>query len=819
MRIQAIAFFITALSLLFPTSSFAASYGDNVKGMTRLDGLVPTYLDHKGGRVLLALPKADASGESLRVIYAEYLKQGLGSNPVNLDRSQLNGEQLVSFKRYGNKVLMEALNTRYRASNTEAEKNAVKDSFASSVMWSGQIIAEAKDGSMLVDFSSFIARDSHNISARLKRSKQGAFRFSKDLSAVDVGASLAFPKNIELEGVVTFTGTDAGAEVRSTTPHADHITLKVHHSFIALPEDGFEPRAFDARTGVLAMPVLDYSAPLDEQVLRYIAPRFRLEKKDPTAKVSEVVKPIVFYVDHSVPEPVRSALVEGGNWWATAFEKAGFKNAYRVEVLPKDAHPLDARYSVVNWVHRETRGWSYGGSVVDPRTGEIIKGNVLLGSLRVRQDRMIFEGLLGADTTGSGDANDPEQVALARIRQLSAHEIGHALGFAHNMAASTVMDRSSVMDYPAPRIGLTADNQFDLSDAYGVGMGAWDNFSVDYLYGGADEAAIRRGYQKGLIYVTDPDSRTAGMAHPSGILWDNGSDGVAALAHTLKVRRLALDRFGLDRVREGQNVSDLAKVMVPIYLLHRYEIEGAAKQVGGMTYQYSRRGDGLEGTTILPKAKQMAAVDVLMAAVTPESLALSSEVLSVLSPRHRNYGETPITREMFNGRSNPSFDLHNAADVASNMVMKALFHAGRISRLVNFEGFDNTPTLEDVLSQTTQAVMVKQKAMSARDVALSNIVKARYVAALSALANGQVSQPVSARVNAHLKDLARSLVRSKSVVDQDLATRIRQHIENPKPAGNAGEKAPDTPPGSPIGSSMDSGWHHDTADLLVVGQE
>ncbi|MCK5576496.1 MAG: zinc-dependent metalloprotease, partial [Sphingomonadales bacterium] len=338
------------------------------------------------------------------------------------------------------------------------------------------------------------------------------------------------------------------------------------------------------------------------------------EKKDPTAKVSEVVKPIVFYVDHSVPEPVRSALVEGGNWWATAFEAAGYKNAYRVEVLPEDVHPLDARYSVVNWVHRETRGWSYGGSVVDPRTGEIIKGNVLLGSLRVRQDRMIFEGLVGADATGKGGANDPQDVALARIRQLAAHEIGHALGFAHNMAASTVFDRSSVMDYPAPRIGLTAEGDFDLSDAYGVGMGVWDDFSVAYLYGGADEAAIRAGYAKGLIYVTDPDSRTAGMAHPSGILWDNGTNGVTALAHTLKVRRTALDRFGMHNVAEGQNVSDLAKVIVPIYLLHRYETEGAAKQLAGMTYQYSRRGDGLDGTAIVPKAQQMAAVDVLLSA-------------------------------------------------------------------------------------------------------------------------------------------------------------------------------------------------------------
>ena len=405
-------------------------------------------------------------------------------------------------------------------------------------------------------------------------------------------------------------------------------------------------------------------------------------------------------------------------------------------------------------------------------------------------------------------------MALARIRQLAAHEIGHALGFAHNMAASTVFDRSSVMDYPAPRIGLTAEGDFDLSDAYGVGMGVWDDFSVAYLYGGADEAAIRAGYAKGLIYVTDPDSRTAGMAHPSGILWDNGTDGVTALAHTLKVRRTALDRFGMHNVTEGKNVSDLAKVIVPIYLLHRYETEGAAKQLAGMTYQYSRRGDGLDGTAIVPKAKQMAAVDVLLSAITPEALNLSDDVLTVLAPRHKNGGETPITREMFKGRATPAFDLLSAADVATNMALKAIFHEGRISRLVNFEGRGDAPRLEELLKKTSDAIMAKRKGQTPREMALADVVKARYVATLTGLSSGNVSQPVAARVDGHLKAQAARLTRSKSAVDQDLAVRIRQHLEAPKVDGKAGGKAPSTPPGSPIGSNMETGWHGDTAELL-----
>ncbi|MEE8372056.1 MAG: zinc-dependent metalloprotease, partial [Sphingomonadales bacterium] len=522
----------------------ATDFDKAVEGLERQAGLLPVYADTAKGRVLFELPAADPeTGIAASFIYVEYLRAGLGSNPVGLDRAQNGSEQLVYFRRLGERIFIEAQNTRYIASaENPLERKAVKQSFAKSILWSGKIMAEAADGRILLDMSGFLLRDAHGIAQRLKARRQGSFKLAKDLSAVDAAASLVFPENLELEAILTFTSSEPGPEVRATTPEPGHLSLRMHHSFIKLPGPGYKMRAGDQRAGVIAMPVGDYSVPLDQPITRRVALRHRLEKINPGRAPSRVKEPIIYYVDPGAPEPVRTALIEGASWWAAAFEEAGFIDAYRVEVLPPGAHPLDARYNIINWVHRQTRGWSYGASIIDPRTGEIIKGNVLLGSLRVRQDRMIFEGLLGTAQSGKGGPNDPVQIALTRIRQLSAHEVGHTLGFLHNMAASTYGGRASVMDYPAPEVRILADGSFDLSNAYGVGVGSWDKFIVKYLYAetppGEDEAGmldaiVAEAIAAGLVYVGDPDSRPRGSAHPLGNLWDTGEEPVASLEHMM----------------------------------------------------------------------------------------------------------------------------------------------------------------------------------------------------------------------------------------------------------------------------------------------
>ncbi|MEM8933420.1 MAG: DUF5117 domain-containing protein, partial [Acidobacteriota bacterium] len=427
------------------------------------------YPDPREGKLWLHLPApADGGDEIVRVIFYEGLLTGLGSNPVGLDRGQLGEARLLSIRRLGHRVLFELPNLKFRADTEQAtERNATRQSFAPTVLWATPVGALDGDGTSVVDIAPFLLRDAHDVVPTLANTAQGKYRFDAERSAVDFAALHTFPDNVELEAVLTYAlaGGEPGPLVAETAPRGDAFSLVQHVSFVRLPDDGYSVRLADPRVGMLSVPYADYAAPLDERLDRRLVIRHRLEKVDPSAERSKVVDPIVYYVDSGVPEPVRSALVEGALWWADAFEAAGFLDAYRVEILPDDAHPLDVRYNVIQWVHRSTRGWSYGGGVIDPRTGEMLKGHVSLGSLRVRQDRLLFEGLLGTAKTGTGAADDPVELALARIRQLSAHEVGHTLGITHNFAASTYAGRASVMDYPAPFVTVGEDGQLDVSRA------------------------------------------------------------------------------------------------------------------------------------------------------------------------------------------------------------------------------------------------------------------------------------------------------------------------------------------------------------------
>ncbi|MBS0504169.1 MAG: DUF5117 domain-containing protein, partial [Proteobacteria bacterium] len=473
--------------------------------------------DQKSGRILATLPAPDAEGVSGRFIYTAALETGLGSPALGLDYALNSGSRLLVFRRIGKKVVAEIENPRFRATGASAQEQAgVRRSFATSTIWMGDVAADNADGSFTVDLASFVARDDLGIARALKEQESADYRMVPELSVADPAGVHVFPKNVELEARLTFTTSKPGPEVDNIAPVAGNVSFIVRHSLIALPEAGYVPRRFDPRAGSFGSQVVDFNAPLGSQLVYELANRFRLEKTDLNAARSPVKKPIVFYIDPAAPEPIRTALVEGVGWWREAFDAAGLVDAFRAEVLPAGADPLDIRYNVVNWANRATRGWSYGQPITDPRTGEIIKGQVLLGSLRVRQDILIYQALVGAGLTGTGDPNDPVTAALARIRQLGAHEVGHALGFAHNFAAS-IGGRQSVMDYPAPRV-LLKDGKPDLTDAYGVGVGAWDRFAVAWLYGAATDAAAQpvmaKGIADGLRYVPDQDARAPDSAHP-----------------------------------------------------------------------------------------------------------------------------------------------------------------------------------------------------------------------------------------------------------------------------------------------------------------
>jgi hypothetical protein len=647
-----------------------------------MQGLVPVRVDRSGGKVFLVLPPADAEGISGRFIYLTTLETGLGSAPIGLDRAQARETRLLVFRRVGRRMVAEIENPRFRAAGApREEQEGVRRSFAYSTIWMGDA-AEQPDGRLLVDLSTFLTRDDMDISGALKRGGGGEFKLAPELSVADTNFVKVFPDNVELEGRLTFTSTAPTQEVNNIAPVDGNLSFVVRHSLIRLPEPGYVARRFDPRTGTFGTQVVDFAQPLGAPIVYELANRFRLEKIDPAAPRSRVKKPIVFYVDRSAPEPIRSALREGVSWWAKAFEDAGYIDAFRADILPEGADALDVRYNVVNWVNRATRGWSYGQAISDPRTGEIIKGSVLLGSLRVRQDLIIYQALVGAAKTGTGGPNDPVQVALARIRQLGAHEVGHALGFAHNFAASS-QGRTSVMDYPAPRIRLSGGAP-DLSDAYGTGIGTWDRFIVGWNYAPTDaeaQARLSTALAAGLRYVGDDDARPAEAAHPYGSLWDDAGEPVTELKRMMEVRAAAIGRFGPDALPAGEPLADLRRSFVPIWLLHRYQVEAAAKVLGGVDFSYAVRGDGREDMRPVPPAAQRGALDALLATLTPAALTVPPALLPRLSAGWSGSPDRQQQIEALDTAGRPVFDPFTAAEVGAMVTLGDLLAPNRLNRL------------------------------------------------------------------------------------------------------------------------------------------
>ena len=657
---------------------------DKVKNMTAKPGFLPMYLDGETGKIYLEINQWKQE-----LLYNTSLPAGLGSNDIGLDRGKLGEERIIRFEQQGKKVMMIQPNYAYRAvSNDAAEKRAVEQSFAQSMLWA--FTAEAATGQrVLVDATEFMLRDAVKVANTLRRSNQGSYQLDKNRSLLYLPNTRNFPLNTEIETTITFTNTDGqtGAYVRSVTPSDEAITLRMHHSFVQLPDANYKPRVFDARSSFIPMSFYDYATPVSEPIEKFYAVRHRLEKKDKKAAKSEAVKPIVYYLDNGTPEPIRSALLEGASWWNQAFEAAGYTNAFQVKILPDTADPMDIRYNMINWVHRSTRGWSYGASVVDPRTGEIIKGNVTLGSLRVRQDYLIFSALLSPYAKGL-PANDPMlKAALDRLRQLSAHEVGHTLGLMHNYASS-VSNRASVMDYPHPVVTLNARGEIDMSQVYDKGIGAWDKVAITWGYRdmapGENEQTILNqvlttAAKNGLQFISDRDARAPGGLHDDAHLWDNGRSVVEELNNVLAVRQKALDNFGENNVRPGTPMAFLEDALVPLYFYHRYQVEAVTKLVGGAHYNYALRGDGQSIYTPLPKATQLAALAAAMKTLQPEVLNIPERIANLIPPRPAGYD---FNRELFKKRTGLAFDRLTPAETAADLPLSFLFHPERLNRLV-----------------------------------------------------------------------------------------------------------------------------------------
>lgn len=804
---------VFALALMLGTAGAEADFNEAVSGLEHKGGLVDAYVDADKNSVMLALqPQAD--GTLGRYIYAAYLTGGLGSNPVGLDRSRPSDSYILAFKRSGDTVYAFIENHRYRATaDNPAEKRAVETSFGQSIIWSAPIKETAEDGRVLIDFTSFLKRDGAGVIEQLRDRGQGSFSIDAKRSYVDASAAHVFEKNLEMDAYVTFTSGKPGGEVQATTPVPGSVSLLLHTTLMELPKPGYKPRIADERGGVISTSHIDMSAPLDGNTAVQLARRFRLEL-DANGKV---INPIVFYIDNGAPEPIRSALLEGAKWWETAFAEAGFPGGYRAEILPDGVHPLDARYNMVNWVHRATRGWSYGASIFDPRTGEILRGVVLLGSLRVRQDIKIFEALAGAGKTGTGAADDPVELALARIRQLSAHEIGHSLGFSHNMAASSY-GRASVMDYPAPDVRATSAG-LDFSSTYGVGVGSWDKWVTKYLYADYDDsnpaakrAIFREADAAGLLYVSDADSRSPGTGHIRGSLWDNGADAIDELGNVMRVRSTALSNFGAANLRPDESYAALQTKFVPLYLYHRYQLQAAAKFVGGYDFVYRAEGDGRQDTVAVEWSEQVRALDALLATLSPEALGIGARLVNLLSPRGAGGGDPQFRREAFAGTASPAFSADEAIATAADLTFDALLHPRRLQRLVEQGRSVGHEGLDGVLSRISDTVMRANRRETATDTAVRAIVLERLAEHLIASLDApRTSIAVRASVRGSLASIRQTADRARgglATYAPAIVKRIDDAFARARTPAVKVPSGPAIPPGSPIGASTaESCWH------------
>ena len=779
----------------------SSAIADKTKGLTRRDGFIPVYIDEKQGKLLLELPR-----DTMRVLMFYGLATGLGSNPIGLDRGA-NGENFITrFEKNGERVLVVFENWNYRGSAGDPDHvRTIAESFPPSTAGAMPVVAQ-EGGKILVDATDFVMRDWNDVAGTLQQSNEGSYSVARDRSSIYREYTRAFPENTEIDVALTFaTQGRPGNTVAMIVPDAKSFTLRQHISFLPLPDPGYRPRVLDPRMGFFGIRFNDYSQPIQNPLeVRWIA-RHRLERVDPNNPNSPIKEPLVYYVDRGIPEPVRSATLEGAKWWEEAFDMAGLRGAFRVELLPEGVDPLDARYNVIQWENRHERGWSIGGSLGDPRTGEILKAMARMDSHRARTDYNLYAGLMGADAAAADTA-----FVLARVRQVTAHEIGHTLGIAHNYIASTY-ERGSVMDYPPPRVRLNGAGEIDISAAYDVGPGEYDVLVLRWGYGifppateqDSLRAIVAEGLRKGLLFLSDADARPDFASDPRTNLWDDAANAMEFLNHQMAVRRVAMSRFGLRNIRVGEPIALLQERFVPVYLMHRFAINSLAKTIGGMEYSNAIRGDGQQATRPIPAAEQRRALSALLRALSPSELAIPDTIISLLGPRPFSYG--PYV-ELFGSRTRPTFDELGAARTLAQMVVDAVLQRERAARLVQFAARGENPlTLPEVIDRLVESSSAGGPE-TRKQAALRRVVQRALADRLITLAADKEASPeVRSLVELKmltLRNRARSLVGSGSDLERahwmSIATDYtrwleRQELPTPTPALRA-------PPGDPFGN-------------------
>ena len=786
-----------------PTSAAPSTAPSSAKlaGLQRRDGFIPFFLDSRQGRIYLEIPR-----DSMRALMFVSLATGLGSNPIGLDRGAGGDSYVTRFDRSGDHVLVVFENWNYRssASDNPAHLRTVLEAFPPSTVAALPIVSQNGER-VVVDATDFVMRDWNDVAGTLTSGNEGSYAIARDRSSIYAPYTKTFPENTEIDVALTFaTQGRPGQTVARIVPDGRSFTLRQHISLLPLPDSSYQPRVLDPRVGFFGITFKDYAQPIQAPLEQRWIARHRLERVNPADPNSPIRNPLVYYIDRGIPEPIRTATKEGVSWWSEAFDRAGLKGAFRVEDLPEGVDPMDARYNVVQWENRNERGWSIGGSLGDPRTGEIIKAMARLDSHRARTDYNIYAGLFGADAAAADTA-----FVLARVRQVSAHEVGHTLGLAHNFIASTY-ERGSVMDYPPPRVRLDANGNIDVSSAYASGPGAFDILAIHWGYGifppGTEQdslhAIVEDGLKRGLLFLSDADARPDYASDPRTNLWDDESSAADFLRDEMKVRSVAMSRFGEHNIRVGEPLALLQERFVPVYLMHRFALSSLTRTIGGMEYANAVRGDHMQATRPIDGAAQRRALALLISALQPKELAIPDTVLTLLGPRPFSY--QPYV-ELFGSRTRPAFDELGAARSLAQMIVDGILQRERAARVVAFQTrMPNPLTLGEVVDALT-ADWRSPSPRSAKMDALRRVAQRAVVDRLLVLAADKEAAPeVRALVDlkiAELRNRSRELASAGdeqrrahwSAIAGDL-TRWMERRELPEPT-----PALKTPPGDPFG--------------------